>query len=143
MPLPVKKFFPSVLVADGPGERIEHQHRIVWRGGIQFGQRRKAVFCKLYRVHPPMAVIQSPGFTVLTRARIAACTSAIEAAVSSRVSWPGRKPSRRKWLWLSTSPGMAVRPPRLITCMQGPPLGSPSLPTAVIFPSWIVDGRHD
>ena len=33
---------------------------------------------------------------------------------------------------------MAARPPRLITCMQGPPLLSPSLPTHVIFPFWIV-----
>ena len=44
--------------------------------------------------HPPIAVMNSPGGTVFARAFSAACTSAIDAAVSSRVSWPGRMPSR-------------------------------------------------
>jgi hypothetical protein len=66
---------------------------MVWRGGIQFCERRQRFSANCAGVHPPMAVMNSPGFTVRVRARIAAWTPAIEAAVSSRVSWPGRKPS--------------------------------------------------
>src|SRR5215472_10828297 len=51
-PLLVKKLLPNVLVADGPGERIEYEHRIVGRGGIQLRERRQAVFGEL-RGRPP------------------------------------------------------------------------------------------
>ena len=42
---------------------------------------------------PPIAVMNSPAGTVFALALISDCTSAIDAAVSSRVSYPGRRPS--------------------------------------------------
>src|SRR5689334_7639659 len=64
--------------------------------------------------------------------------SAIDAAVSSGVWYPGRRPSRMMWLWLSTRPGTTVRPFRLITCLQRLSTRPASLPTAENLSLWTV-----
>ncbi len=56
--------------------------------------------------------------------------AANDAAVSSGVCQPGRRPSSTMWLWLSTRPGSAVRPSRLTSWRQPgvppPPLSWPT-----------------
>ena len=96
MPLPVKKVLPGVLVVAGPVNELKTSTGLFGAAASNSASVGRRFSANCAGVHPPMAVIHWPGFTVLVRARIAACTSAIEAAVSSRVSWPGRKPSRMK-----------------------------------------------
>ena len=96
MPLLVKKFLPSELVVAGPMNVWKTSTGLFGAAASSSASVGRRFSANCAGTHPPMAVINSPGFTVLARARIAAWTSAIEAAVSSRVSWPGRKPSSMK-----------------------------------------------
>src|SRR6267143_1538854 len=83
---------------------------------------------------PPSDVIQSPAGTSRALAASVLSTSGIERAFSMRVSWPGLRPSRMMWSWLSMIPGTTVRPCRLMVRAQ-PSSSSPRRwPTAANRP---------
>jgi hypothetical protein len=94
--LPVKKVLPGVLVVAGPVKELKTSTGLLGAAASSSARVGRRFSANCAGVQPPIAVINAPAFTVLVRARIAACTSAIDAAVSSRVSWPGRRPSSRK-----------------------------------------------
>ena len=119
---PVKNFMPSEFVTVGPlkpcitrtgwfGVTVSSSCRVGMRGAAGGG-------VNWLMLKPPSAVSQSPlGFSRARAAKVSS-TSAIERAFSMRVSWPGRRPSRTIWLWLSIIPGTTVRPRRLISRVQ-------------------------
>src|SRR6266850_7835593 len=84
---------------------------------------------------PPSDVIQSLAGTSRALAASVLSTSGIERAFSMRVSWPGLRPSRMMWSWLSMMPGTTARPCRLIVRAHSSPPSSPRRwPTAANLP---------
>ena len=72
MPLPMKKFFPGVLVVDGPVNELKTSTGLAGAAASNSARVGSRFSANCAGVHPPMAVIQSVGFTVLVRALIAA-----------------------------------------------------------------------
>src|SRR6266850_1745581 len=84
---------------------------------------------------PPSDVIQSLAGTSRALAASVLSTSRIERAFSMRVSWPGLRPSRMMWSWLSMMPGTTARPCRLMVRSHSSSPSSPRRwPTAANLP---------
>ncbi len=61
IPFPAKNALPKRVGRRGTGERQEQQHRMIGRGGVQFCQRRQALFGELRRVPAAHGRDEFPG----------------------------------------------------------------------------------
>ena len=122
MPLLAKNALPRVLVWAGPTKTLEHEDRVVRHRSVELLERREAR--RTVGEHELVAAEAADRGDPFAgrharRARPRVCSaSRIELAFSSRVSCPGRRPSRMMWLWLSMMPGTAVRPRRSTVRVQ-------------------------
>ena len=102
MPLLSKNALPRLFVTDGPAN--DCWMNTGWLGvtvssSCNVGKRTGAgAGVNWLMSNPPIDVIHSPAGNVFAFSPSVASTSAIDCAFSSRVSCPGRSPSRTTWL---------------------------------------------
>ena len=85
-----KNCFAGVLTAAGPKNCWNTMTGLAGATASSSAKVGKRFSANCSGTQPPIELIHASAGTVFTRAAIAACTSAIEPALSSRVSCPGR-----------------------------------------------------
>src|SRR5262249_13166063 len=131
-PLLVKKLLPNVLVADGPVNELNTSTGLLGAAASNSASVGRRFSANCAGVHPPIAVMNSPAFTGLVRAPIAAGMSRTRGGVRSARAGAGSKPEPQEGFVFADRPGTG-RAPAEIDHLHA---------AAAIGPSLVTDRRE-